>query len=224
MKAERLSPLHLWAGAVLSLALSGCALTGKGDALEPRYFSPEGLTSSGATHAAPRVPAAELRLGHVTAPLYLEDQLVYRGSDYQLGLYAERRWTEPPEGYLERRLARVLFEERGLRQLVGGPGLVLDAELTAFEEIRSAPARARVEVHVTLHDQRVTRWEETLSVETPLVLGPGEDHANELVAALAEGLRSVVERIATRVLVEVVALPPTAQPGPRAAAPDHSPR
>ncbi|MEO7328863.1 MAG: hypothetical protein ABI193_09815, partial [Minicystis sp.] len=77
---------------------------------------------------------------------YLDERLVYRDSVYELGYYQERRWTEEPSHYLARRLGRVLFEERGIRQVVGGSAPTLEVELTSFEEIRAPKRVARVRV------------------------------------------------------------------------------
>ncbi len=139
---------------------------------------------------------------------HLDERLVYRDSQYELGYYQERRWTEAPEQYLKRRLARVLFEERGLRQVVGGAAATLELELVAFEEIRAPKRLARVQVIVRLQDQRAVRWEETLTVDQPMAAGPAGDAAGAMVEALGAALRAVVHRIADRVVSELAAAPP----------------
>jgi cholesterol transport system auxiliary component len=221
------APLLLAALAAL-LAL-GCALTSKSDPGVPRFFSPES-SSEGTPRAAPApasAPAAELRLGRVTGASYLDDRLVYRDSDYELGYYQERRWTEAPEQYLKRRLSRVLFEERGVRRVVGGAAPTLEVELVAFEEIRAPRRLARVRVVARLSDQRAVRWEETLTVDQPLAGVEQGDAADRMVAALGLALRAVVDRIGERVAAELALAalaparaapgdrrPPTPRPGP----------
>src|SRR4051812_10668550 len=103
-RARMFSAVLVWGISVVAVA--GCALTSKSDPIVPRYFSPErsGDTSRRATQ--PQGPPAELRLGRVDGASHLEERLIFRESDNELGYYAERRWTEAPEQYLKRRLAR----------------------------------------------------------------------------------------------------------------------
>lgn len=195
----------------------GCALTGKSEAIHPRYFTPERAGDAAqVVKAAPRADLL-LRLGSVRAASHLEERLVFRGSDYELGYYPDRRWTEAPQQYLRRRLSRSLFEEHGIRQVLGGPALVLDVELTAFDEARrGARPLARVEATVTLHDERVALWEETLVVERTVKEAPVGEEAAALVTALSEGLSLLVEQVTLRVVKELSALPRPgeARPGP----------
>lgn len=198
-------------GAVLAALFAlGCALTSKSEATAPRYFSPERPAElSRAPSPAPGA-GAELRLGRVTSASHLDERLVFRDSDQELGYYQERRWTEAPEQYLKRRLGRVLFEERGLRRVVGGQAPTLELELIAFEEIRVAQI-ARVQVIVRLQDQRVVRWEETLTVDQPVAQSAADNRAAAMVEALGQALRALVDRIAERVVSELSA--PAASPG-----------
>ena len=117
---------------------------------------------------------AELRLGHVNGASYLDLRLVYRDSPSELGYYQERRWTESPDEYLNRRLAQVLFEQRGIRRVVSGVATTLEAELTAFEEVRAPKRVARVQVVVRLQTQRFVAWEATLAAEEPLKPSGGD--------------------------------------------------
>src|SRR4051812_29381315 len=118
MSAPRLPALLLCA--IAALSASACALTSKSDPIVPRYFSPERPGEALRAGAKPEKPLAELRLGRINSAPYLDERLVFRDSDHEFGYYEERRWTETPDEYLKRRLARVLFEERGLRHVVGG--------------------------------------------------------------------------------------------------------
>ena len=194
--------------ALSALFAAGCALTTKSEPTAPRYFSPEraGDVTRPATRQAG--PMAELRLGRVSAASHLDERIVYRDSEYELGYYQERRWTESPDQYLKRRLARVLFEERGLLRVVGGAAATLELELVAFEEIRAPKRLARVQVTTRLHDQRSVRWEETLTVDQP-VAATG-DGADVMVEALGTALRAVVDRVADRVVRELAAPPAVA--------------
>jgi hypothetical protein len=62
-----------------------------------------------------------------------------------------------------------------------------------------------VEVTVTLHDERVALWEETLIAEQPVKGAVAGEGAAALVSALSEGLRAVVERISERTILELSA-------------------
>jgi cholesterol transport system auxiliary component len=141
--------------------------------------------------------------------------LVYRDSPYEVGYYQERRWTESPDEYLSRRLAQVLFEQRGIHRVVSGIATTLDVELTAFEEVRAPVRLARVQVIVRLQTQRLVAWEATLAVEQPLRTKPGGDAETDLVAGLGLALRVLVDRIADRVVSELV----SEGPSPKAIAP-----
>jgi cholesterol transport system auxiliary component len=199
--------------AALSISTMGCALTSKSEPLAPRYFSPERSGDGEAAEARATASAIELKLGRVSGASYLDERLVYRDSRYELGYYQERRWTEEPAHYLARRLSRVLFEQRGIRQVVGGAAPTLEVELTAFEEIRSPSPIVRVGLVAKLHDQRLVRWAETLTVEQPIVVKAGGDLPDAIVEALATALRGAVDRIADRVLIELsISTPPDPSP------------
>jgi ABC-type uncharacterized transport system auxiliary subunit len=185
----------------------GCSLFSKGDQGNAHFFSLE--RASGRPVAvlaeAPgaRADPAGLRLGHVTGAPHLEERLVYRDSAYEINYYRELRWTEPPELCLKRLLARVLFEERGLRHVVGGSGPTLDVQLTAFDEIRAPQRLVRAQVIATLHDEHLVLWEETLTVDRPIVDPKGGDPAVAMVDALGEAMQATVDRVADRVVREL---------------------
>jgi cholesterol transport system auxiliary component len=200
-------------GATLALFAAGCALTSKSEPISPRYFSPERPADPARAAAKPLEVPLELRLGRVYGSSHLDERLVYRDSDYQLGYYEERRWTEEPAEYLRRRLARVLFEERGLRHVVGGLGPSLEVELTGFEEIRSPRRIARVQMTARLQDARIVRWEETLTVDQPISDDNSGDLANSMVAALGVALTTAVDKIANRVVTDL-STPPPPPPAP----------
>jgi cholesterol transport system auxiliary component len=192
---------------VAVVAATGCALLSKSAPIAPHYFSPE--RPSDVPRLARQLPgaAAELRLGRVEGASHLEERLVFRDTASEIGYYRLRRWTEAPEQYLKRRLARVLFEERGLRQVVGGGGPTLEVQLTAFEEIRVPRRMARVQVIARLHDERFVRWEETVTMDLPVVAARDGDTADAAVEAIGRALRATVDRIADRVTHELVVVP-----------------
>jgi cholesterol transport system auxiliary component len=190
---------------VLAALDAGCALLSKGDTMGLRYFTPERPSDAIRRAEKPAADAGELRLGRIASTSDLDERLVYRDSEDEFGYYTERRWTEAPEHYLRRRLARVLFEERGVRQVVGGAATTLDVEILAFEEVRAPKRAARMQVTMRLHDQRVVRWEETLTVVEPVASTQG-DVADATVDALGLALRTLVGRIADRTVSELVVI------------------
>ena len=63
-----------------------------------------------------------------------------------------------------------------------------------------------------LQDERLVRWEETVTVEQPVVVTQGGDPADAAVEAIGGALRAVVDRIADRVVLELT-VAPTARVG-----------
>lgn len=172
----------------------GCALTSKSEPWTMRYFTP---TSSGGESAsdpeAASGSALQLRLGRISAGAHLRQAIAYRGAGGELGYYEDLRWTENPDVYLRRALARALFETRGVKRVVSGAAPTLDVELTAFEELRSKPPKVRVQAIVLLHDQRVARAERTVTVER--ANRSTDDAAAGTTAALGEALEEAVDKI-----------------------------
>jgi cholesterol transport system auxiliary component len=181
----------------------GCALLSKGDQGAARYFSLEWAPARlGAVSTEPpgaRADPSKLRLGRVTGSAHRDERLVFRDSAHEINYYRELRWNEPPEYSLKRLLARVLFEERGLGQIVGGAGPTLDVQLTAFDEIRFPKHLARAQVVASLHDEHLVIWEETLTVDQAIVEKADGDPVAATVEALGQAMRSAVDRVAERV-------------------------
>ncbi len=185
--------------------LSGCALTGKADAFSIRYFTPEmvkpRLTSAntkGMSTNASDMP--QLELGRVTSGFHLRDKIAYRDAAFEVGYYDDRRWTERPEVFVRRELARTLFEEHGFRRTLAGQAPVLDIELIAFEEVRgkspngSSNALARIRLRMIVHDDRDAMFERTITVDRPVAQGGGSTEG--LVQAMAEALDAAAEDVA----------------------------
>lgn len=190
------------AAAVLALAMlaPACALTSKSEVLEVRWFTPERvkptLTSAGAT--AQTGEPMSLVLGRITAGSHLREKMAYRDSNWEVGYYEDRRWTERPEAFVRREVERTLFEERGFRRALGGTGTpTLEIELLAFEEIRSKPVHAaRVQLRMILHDGRDVLHEETITVDRPL--GAGDAKVEDVVGAISDALDGASAAIADR--------------------------
>jgi cholesterol transport system auxiliary component len=189
---------------VLAFAAAGCALFSKGEVASRRYFNPD--LPQVVSKVGNKRSGVELRLGRVSAGSYIEEKMVFRESNYEVGFYDDRLWTEKPEAYLRRALERVLYEEEGLRSVVSGAGPTLDVALISFEEVK--PERiALVRVAFTLHDDRVAITQLTIAVRHPIAqTAPGEE-ANAVAEALGEGLRDAVYQVSGRVLADLANLP-----------------
>lgn len=188
---------------LVGLALApGCALLTKSDPIIPRYFSPEPAASSKAN-----VPAAssglELRLGRVNADGYIKDRMVHRDSAFEVGYYDDRVWTEKPEAYVRRALARALFDERGVRQVLSGVSVTLEVDVVAFEEVREPAHVGRVELVYLVYDDRVVRLSRSVVVERLIAPAKGVDSANQVVLSLSEALASAVEAVADATAAEL---------------------
>ena len=141
----------------LAVALSACALFRRPDA--PRFFDPEPAARAGAL-ADPAAATASVkipvRLGSVRNSGYRRDRIVWRTSEVELGLYEDRRWTDLPSHYVERALARELYERRGISRPGAKPAVTLLADVVAFDDVVAPTHEAYVAIFVTLvaPDQR----------------------------------------------------------------------
>jgi len=194
-----------WLAVAACSVLASCALLSKAEPLVPRYFTPENRATA-RHHAAPLgvgLEARRVRLGSVSGGSQLRERIVFRSSPHELAYYADRRWTERPEAYLRRALARALFEDRGLVRVASGPAPTLDAELVAFEEIRAPERKVRVQVIMTLDDDHGASQQATISVDRPIRSAGASDDAAAVVEALSIALEQCVAQIAERVVESV---------------------
>lgn len=201
---------------LLLLLASSCALLTKSEPLEVRWFTPERTTPRVTSASPARVELGpELRLGHILSATHLRERMVYRDAAFEVGFYEERRWTERPDAFLRRELARTLFEERGFQRALGGLAPVLDIELVAFEEVLTPrDSAARVQIRMLLSDGRESLHEETITVDEPLAR---DAPAPVVVAAMAQALDRVTTTVADRVAVALAARrkpPPPVPPPP----------
>lgn len=175
------------------LLLTGCALTSKGDALNIRWFSPEQIKPR-ITSAAAQAPAqGAVELGRVSSGFHMREKIMYREATYELGFYEDRRWTERPEVFVRRELARTLYEERGFTRAISGAAPVVDVEVIAFEELRMPRVRAaRVQLRVIFHDGRDVLSEETITIDKPF------EKNEEFVSAMAEALDAAAGAVADK--------------------------
>lgn len=188
-------------GGLMLTLLTGCALTSKGTSLTPRYFTP--LLEQDAPAQRSAIANAGLRLGMVVPAAHLEQRIAYRVSDTELAYYDDRRWSEPPEELVRRALERELFERRGLARVVSGAAPTLNIDVVGFEELREQPLRARVSLHVTLHDERRAQLERTFSVDVPVA--DGGDAGPALARAMAGALSGAILQVADATVGELSA-------------------
>jgi ABC-type uncharacterized transport system auxiliary subunit len=186
------------ASLLCTVVLSGCALLGKNEPIVPRYFTPE---YQGDTATAP-VSQLHLRLGRVEGWSHLRERMAVRNAAREFSYYEDRRWTERPEIYLRRALARTLFEERGVVEALSGRAAVLEVELIAFEEVQE-PHQARLQARVVLRDDRTGLLQETITVEQPVAQTGEADPARAVVDALSQALHAGVARIADHVVAKL---------------------
>jgi ABC-type uncharacterized transport system auxiliary subunit len=181
---------------ILPLTTLGCALTSKSDPTLLRYYSldaprhRERAANPPPTGDAP----ARLRVGRINAALYIRDRMAFRESDVAIGYYEDFRWTERPESYVRRDLARALFEDEGVEEIIGGGGLTLDVDLDSFEEVREKHA-AVVRLSWQLRDDTVVLLRRTVTVQHPLE-GDAKDTSSHaaLAIALSEALEDAIDQ------------------------------
>ena len=180
----------------LALCLAACALTSRSAPLELHYYAPA------VAEVAPRrgTCRARVRIARVTTGDLLGWRIVHRESAVELAPYDTRRWAELPDRYVERALARALFDERRLRDTTdaGAPGL--DVDIVAFEEIhRGAQHGGRVELDYALRDAETVRAHGSIAQER---MAEGADFAN-VVAAIGAAMTAAVAQVADRVATEL---------------------
>jgi ABC-type uncharacterized transport system auxiliary subunit len=187
---------------ILMLTTLGCALTSKSDPTLLRYYSLAAPRHQERGPGPPPTsdPPARLRVGRINAALYIRDRMAFRESDVAIGYYDDFRWTERPESYVRRDLARALFENEGIEEIVGGGGLTLDVDLDSFEEVREKHA-AVVRLSWQLRDDTVVLSRRTVTVQRPLE-GDAKDASSHaaLAVALSEALEDAIDQVVRAVV------------------------
>jgi ABC-type uncharacterized transport system auxiliary subunit len=192
--------------AFLALPGLGCALLSKDQPTLLRYYSldsprrsqPQGSIAS-PKGTAP-TPMARLRVGRISAALYIRERMAFRESGFEIGFYDDFRWTERPESYVRRDLARALFEDEGVEEVVGGAGLTLDVDIDSFEEVRDRHA-AVVQLSWQLRDDMVVLQRRTVTVERPLGQDAKDGSSHMALAiALSGAMEDAIHRLVGEVL------------------------
>jgi cholesterol transport system auxiliary component len=180
---------------------SACALLSKSEPMIPRYFALE-----------PAIPARvepvadsglEMRFGGVSASAAIRDRIAYRDSTYEVSYYEERLWTDRPEAYVKRALARALLDRRGVRQILSGVGTTIEVQVVAFEEVREPAHVGHVELSYIVFDERAVRLSRSVAVDHPIVEAKGDAEANAVVLALAQAMSAAVDTVADSALAEL---------------------
>jgi ABC-type uncharacterized transport system auxiliary subunit len=188
----------LAAALALALAAPAAGCFGRGPQEPTRYFRP------GSPPAAPRAaaeaaagPAAPaLRLRRVVAAAYLQERMARRTSEVELGFSDLARWAEQPATYVERALARELFEARGLPRTEATSGAHLDVEVRAFEEVTAPAHTAAVALAVILADGRdAVLLERSFAAERPIEGSDPEAVARAMGAALEDAARAAARAV-----------------------------
>jgi ABC-type uncharacterized transport system auxiliary subunit len=187
--------------AMAVLAFSGCALTSKADLVDIRYFSPERVKVEPASEVARPKPldeALRVKLGRVLSGSNLRERIAYRDDEYELGYYEELRWTERPETYVRRGLARSLFETHRLHRVFSGDAPTLEVEVLAFDDQRLSTGRsARVQLRVILYEDAGVLFEDTLTFDSRVA--SDEPMIEDVIAAMASALDAASEDVSRRV-------------------------
>lgn len=204
----RLKTGGAWA---LAAALQGCALFSKADVPMRRYFSPA-LKATRAAAAGPTGEGRALRLGRVTSGDSIGERIMFRASEHEVGFYDDWSWTEKPQEQLRRGLARVLFEEHGLRSVLGGAGPMLEVELLRFEEVRGPAHLGSVELTFTLSDERQVSLQQTVRVERSIPTVGRHDEASAVAEAMGQALRDAIDEVSARVLAQLAKAPSAPRP------------
>lgn len=205
------------------MGTSGCALTSKADIVTVRYFSPEQIkphltqaesASRPAANEGSQASTPAVRLGRVSSGANLRERIAYRGAAYELGYYEDWRWTERPEAFVRRQLARKLFEEHRFQRVLTGSAPTIEVELIAFDDLRLPTGRAaRVQFRVIVFESATVLYEDTLTVDQPVTVA--RPTIEDVVAAMAAALDTAAEKVAARLGTALNARRPPAEAPPR---------
>lgn len=212
MRADRADRRARWKGALGLLAgatlLASCVLRNTTE--PPHYFAPTfegGATvgsSAGAATAESQAPVASegaipLRLQRVRSASYLGERMVWRSSEVELGIYEQRRWTEPPAELFEQALAARLFQSGALRRSESATAASLEVKLLAFDEVLAPQHVASIRVSVLLEDgQQGPLIDRELAASAPVSGSAGSDVARAMGSALDQITAEIADEVRTR--------------------------
>ena len=87
--------------------------------------------------------------------------------------------------------------------MLSGAAPTLDVDVLGFEELREQPARARVSLRITVHDDQRAGLERTSSVDVPIQHAEGADAGLALARAMALALSKATQQAADAALDEL---------------------
>ncbi len=183
--------------ACLTFTLAGCLSNlGPGEPTPIRYYAADPPPGEALERAEGQRPLPQLRLRRVRAASHLRERTVWRSSEVEYGFHETRRWTEMPATFLERALARELFERHGFRRTERAIGLALDVELEAFEEVLRPRHEARVVLALSLvQTGNEVRLAERFETRVPIGGDDGADTARAIRAALGEVVAQAAQAV-----------------------------
>jgi ABC-type uncharacterized transport system auxiliary subunit len=188
-----------WAIAATFIATlgAGCLFH---DTPATRYFVPP--SALGASDDPPAdAPLAQrpVRLRRVRAATYLGEQIVWRASDVERGLYEQRRWTEFPSRYVERAMLRALDRTPGIRRVESGSVPILDLELVSFDEVLAPSHEADVGIIAILRNaDQVPIFEQAFTARQPIAQPDPAATARAIGAALDDVVTQIAAQVAAR--------------------------
>jgi ABC-type uncharacterized transport system auxiliary subunit len=211
-RARMLEPARLgrrarYAPLVLLMLLAGCIFH---DAPAPRYYAPpSALSSAPDPPPDPGAAARPVRLRRLRSASYLGEQIAWRVSDVERGLYEQRRWTEFPSRYVERAVAQAIDRTPGLRRVDSGRVPTLDLELVSFDEVLAPAHEADVAVWASLRSaNQAVIFEQVFAARQPI---PDQEPASP-ARAMGAALDDVAQQIATQVAAQAPAAPARKHP------------
>lgn len=185
-----------WWLAAFAFLCAGCLFN---TAPPTRYFVPPSTIAAADDPAADRAAVRLVRLRRVHAAAYLGEQIVWRGSDVERGLYEQRRWTEFPARYLDRAMKRALDGTPGVRRVESGRVPTLDLELVSFDEILAPAHAADVTVVASLRDaEQRTLFERSFTAQRAIADADPASAARAMGAALDEVVRQIAAQVAAQ--------------------------
>ena len=181
---------------VVLLMIGGCLLRA---ADPPRFFRPGSGTTEPAVGDQADPPAAggiAIRLRDVRSEPFLREQIVWRVSAVEYGLYEQRRWIDLPAHYVDRALTTRLRSTPGLRLTNDPRAVALHVEVLAFDEVLAPEHAANVALAVVLEDpERGRLLERTFDARVAIPDGEPASTATAMGQALDDAVGQVADAV-----------------------------
>jgi len=189
-------------GLLAGLAMLGGCLFRAPDA--PRFFRPGSVILDAAAEDGAEPPAKTgiaFRLRGVHSAPFLLERIVWRASEVEYGLYAERRWIDLPANYVERALRTRIRETPGLRLTDDARAPALHVDVLAFDDVVAPTRAANVVLGVRLADREEKhllerRFDARVAIADadPASMAKAMGQAlDDVVAQVAEAVRSSLQ-------------------------------